>query len=78
MIPFLMRVDILLLAAGVASVGVYACKLWEKSLRLRQQEIYVHAFVQCVEAISQKRAYTAASAISDRGRRVSVARGGIV
>lgn len=44
---------ILTLASGVG-LGLYACKLWEQSLKFQQHKLYVESAVKIVEAIMDK------------------------
>ena len=48
-----LRVDVLLLCASIVTVGLYACRLWDRQLRLRQSELYVSTAMQTLEAVSR-------------------------
>ena len=49
--------DFILKVAALSSavaIGLYACKLWEKSLRFQQHKLYIESAVRMVEAIMKK------------------------
>lgn len=48
-----MRVDVLLLAASIVSVGYWACMVWEKDVKIRQQELYAKTIVDLISTYSR-------------------------
>lgn len=45
------RVDTLLLCASITTVGLYACAIWERSLRARQHQLYVDAAIRVLDVV---------------------------
>lgn len=51
MITSLPRVDTLLLCASITTVGLYACAIWERSLRCSQHRVYVDAAIRVLDVL---------------------------
>ena len=45
------HVDTLLLCASMMTIGMYACAIWERSLRSRQQQMYIDAVIRVVDVM---------------------------
>lgn len=43
--------EVAMVCATVAAVGLYACTLWERSLRLRQHQIYIESAVTLIDVV---------------------------
>eukprot|EP00966_Prymnesium_polylepis_P125926 2911776-Prymnesium_polylepis.1 len=45
------RIDCLLICASITTVGLYACAIWERSVRLRQNQMYIEAAIRIVDVL---------------------------
>lgn len=45
------RIDTLLLCASITTVGLYACSIWERSLRGSQHQMYVDAAIRVIDVL---------------------------
>ena len=43
---------------GVGAIGYYACTIWERSLKLQQQKLYVESAVRVIEVYLTQRVST--------------------
>ena len=48
-----LRADTLLLCASIVSVGLYACRLWDRQLQIRQSELYVSTAIRTLESVGK-------------------------
>lgn len=44
-------VDTLLLCACITTVGLYTCAIWERNLRIRQQQLYIDAAIRVLDVV---------------------------
>lgn len=45
------RIDTLLLCASITTVGLYACAIWERSLRAQQHRLYIDAAIRVLDVM---------------------------
>lgn len=45
------RADTILLCASITTVGLYACLLWERSLRCARHRLYVDAAIRVIDVL---------------------------
>lgn len=45
------RIDTLLLCASITTVGLYACAIWERSLRAQQHRLYIDAAIRVLDVV---------------------------
>lgn len=50
-IATLPRIDTLLLCASITTVGLYACAIWERSLRAQQHRLYIDAAIRVLDVL---------------------------
>lgn len=48
-----LRPDALLLCASIVTVGLYACRLWDRQLQIRQSELYVSTAIRTLETVGR-------------------------
>lgn len=47
----LARIDTLILCASITTVGLYACAIWERSLRAQQHRLYIDAAIRVLDVL---------------------------
>tara|TARA_Y100001954_G_scaffold217681_1_gene250063 strand:+ start:757 stop:972 length:216 start_codon:yes stop_codon:yes gene_type:complete len=53
MIAHNVRIEALIVCASITTLGIYACTLWERSIREAKQQAYLDALVRVVESIAR-------------------------
>lgn len=45
------HIDTLIVCASVTTIGLYACAIWQRSLRTRHHQLYINAAIRILDVL---------------------------